>query len=150
MTTRTFSTQALGAGHFAPSAGLLSTAPTGTATESMPAVLYVCASPMPATGIGAARALEEGQAYAEREGLHIVRTVEDPYGELCPRERPGWAQVREMAEEGKVAAVLVRWPNALSPEPTLRPPELDYLGTHGVSVFYTYALLPFRADGAAR
>ncbi|BDH10523.1 hypothetical protein [Streptomyces hygroscopicus] len=114
-----------------------------------PAVLYICADRAGSSGIGAERATEEGHTFAERNGLRIVEEIPDPYGEPVPWKRDGWARVRGMAENGEIEVAIVRYPNALSPEPEMRFPELDYLGQLGVQIRYSWAPLAASGGGAA-
>ncbi|MDK1475346.1 hypothetical protein QNO07_18300 [Streptomyces sp. 549] len=116
------------------------------------AVLYVCVDrgslvPTPA----ARRAREEGHAFARERGLTITEVVTDRYGEPDPRRREGWQRVRELAEAGTVATVLVRWPAAIAPESSsgCRHRETVWLREHGVRVRYTWAPLA-TTDGESR
>ncbi|MFD9816085.1 hypothetical protein [Streptomyces sp. NPDC059080] len=123
-----------------------------TTTGGMDAVLYVCATrPGQLRGLAEERAVEEGLRFAEKHSLCVTVQISDPYGEPNPCGRPGWLRVREMAERGEVGVVLTRWPNAVSPTPGLRHPELDHLVSHGVQLFFTWAPLNAMAGaGGAR
>ncbi|MEU3733708.1 hypothetical protein AB0E81_30560 [Streptomyces sp. NPDC033538] len=108
------------------------------------AVLYVCADRgtlMP--GLAAERAKEEGHAFARRRGLTITEVVTDEFGELDPGRRAGWQRVRDLAEAGAIATVLVRWPAGIAPEGAheLRHREIAWLQELGVRVRYTWAPL---------
>ncbi|MFJ8676749.1 hypothetical protein [Streptomyces sp. NPDC093589] len=112
------------------------------------AVLYICAQREGASSLAADRAIEEGRAFAKRHGLRMVAEVLDAYGDPVPWRRSGWGRVREMAENGEMDVVIVRWPNALSPEREKRAPELDYLGRHGVQIRFSWAPLAVAGAGA--
>ncbi|MFF8903215.1 hypothetical protein ACF082_37795 [Streptomyces lydicus] len=114
-----------------------------------PAVLYVCAAHRGTSAVGVERATEEGHAFAERYNLRIVDEITDMYGEPVPSKRRGWARVREMANKREIEVAIVRWPNALSPVPAHRPPELAYLKRHGVQIVYSWAPLGVLASGSA-
>ncbi|MFJ6752227.1 hypothetical protein ACIQNI_29200 [Streptomyces sp. NPDC091266] len=121
--------------------------PQETPNNRTPAVLYICAERSEVSKLGTKRAADEGRAFADRHSLWIVDEITDPYGEPIPWKRSGWAQIREMAEDGAMEVAIVRWPNALSPQPALRSPELDYLGRHGVQVRFSWAPLALLAGG---
>ncbi|MFH8566864.1 hypothetical protein [Streptomyces sp. NPDC017993] len=107
-----------------------------------PAVLYICAARnQDAPGLAVQRAEQEGREFASDRNFRIVGEINDAFGEPDPQRRSGWLRVREMAERGEVQAVITRWPNALSPVPELRHPELDHLGRHGAQVLFTWAPL---------
>ncbi|MFE3251278.1 hypothetical protein [Streptomyces sp. NPDC059209] len=109
-----------------------------------PVVLYVCADRARDVPGGATRrAQTEGRAYAQERGLAIAEVVTDTYGEPDPALRSGWRRVRQLAQTGHVAAVLVRWPSTIAPEPAheLRHREIVWLQDLGVSVRYTWAPL---------
>lgn len=120
-----------------------------TSPQTQRAVLYICAQRDGSSSVGVERAFEEGRAFAERHGLPIVTEIPDPYGEPVPSKRAGWVRVREMAENGEMDVVIVRWPNALSVHPALRTPELDYLGRHGVQILFSWAPLATMATTEA-
>jgi hypothetical protein len=108
---------------------------TPPAPPPEPVVLYVCAqhgehSP----GLAQRRAVEEGRAFAEQRGMRIIAEITDPYGEPDPAARPGWQRVRELAGRGEVAAVVVRWPNMISPDHEARYREIARCAAHGVRV----------------
>ncbi|MFF4699986.1 hypothetical protein [Streptomyces chattanoogensis] len=111
------------------------------------AVLYICAERGGARSLATELASEEGHAFAERNDLQIATEIVDPFGDAVPCRRSGWARVREMAENGETDVVIVRWPNALSVDPALRFPELDYLGQYGVQIRYSWAPLTVPAVG---
>ncbi len=73
------------------------------------AVLYVCAEQGRVTPpLGAERARQEGRAFAAVQGMTIVETVTDPYGEPDPMCRKGWrrVRVRELARRGETDIVI--------------------------------------------
>ncbi|MGW0856832.1 hypothetical protein [Streptomyces sp. NPDC002690] len=112
-----------------------------------PVVLYVCADRAPGEpGEAAQRARTEGQTFARERGLTIAEVVTDTYGEPDPARRRGWRRVRQLAQTGHVAAVLVRWPSAIAPESAreLRHREAAWLRDQGVRVRYTWAPLSTR------
>ncbi len=116
----------------------------GTHQDASAAVLYVCADRgtlMP--GLAAERAEEEGRAFAGRRGMTITEVITDEYGEPDPARRKGWQRVRELAQAGAVATVLVRWPAVIAPDAAheLRHRETRWLQEHGVRVRYTWAPL---------
>ncbi|MFJ2627636.1 hypothetical protein ACIO6T_30620 [Streptomyces sp. NPDC087532] len=113
-------------------------------------VLYVCAersATMP--GLAARRAEEEGRAYARDHGLTITEVVTDRFGVPDPCRREGWQQVRALAKDGVVAAVLVRWPAAIAPESAsdCRHREADWLAGHGVRLHYTWEPMAAKGGG---
>ncbi|MFE9331713.1 hypothetical protein [Streptomyces sp. NPDC006925] len=115
-----------------------------TPTSATDAVLYVCAERSPtASTLADERASEEGHAYAERHGLRIVADVCDVYGEPDPCHREGWVWVREMAELGTIATVIVRWLAVIAPGSAheLRHREIEWLRERGVQVVYSWAPL---------
>jgi hypothetical protein len=115
-----------------------------------PVVLYVCADRDPgAPGAATRCARTEGQAFADERGLTIAEVVTDTYGEPDPARRMGWRRVKQLVRTGDIAAVLVRWPNAIAPESAheLRHRETAWLREHGVRVRYTWAPLSAPAGG---
>lgn len=107
-------------------------------------VLYVCADRNKLVpGLAARRAEDEGRAYAQEHGLTVTELVADAYGEPDPARRPGWQQVRRLAQAGTVTAVLARWPACIAPESNrdARHRETRWLRDHGVRVRYTWAPL---------
>ncbi|MFJ2589666.1 hypothetical protein [Streptomyces sp. NPDC087538] len=111
-------------------------------------VLYVCVDRgtiMPR--LAAQRAVEEGQAFAQKNGLMVTEVVTDEYGEPDPCRRKGWRRVRTLAAAGEIASVLVRWPAAIAPEALAdyRHRETRWLREHDVRVHYTWA--PLAATG---
>ncbi|WP_128504472.1 hypothetical protein [Streptomyces inhibens] len=56
-----------------------------------------------------------------------MKEIVDSYGDPVPCRRSGWARLREMAKNGEMDVVIVRWPNALSVDRALRAPELKHL-----------------------
>ncbi|MFJ3310483.1 hypothetical protein ACIPSA_47465 [Streptomyces sp. NPDC086549] len=105
------------------------------------AVLYVCAERGTfAPDLAAERAETEGRTLAEARGLHLTEVITDPYGEPDPLHREGWVRVRELAESGTVAAVIVRWPAAIAPDSAheLRHREISWLQDRGVRVRYSW------------
>ncbi|MFH8620151.1 hypothetical protein ACH4E8_34425 [Streptomyces sp. NPDC017979] len=113
-------------------------------TETARAVLYVCVDRgtlMP--NLPTERALAEGEAVARERGLTITEVVTDEYGEPDPTRRAGWRRVRELAQNGAVATVLVRWPAAIAPQSAheLRHRETRWLHERGVRLRYTWAPL---------
>ncbi|KQX59687.1 hypothetical protein ASE09_04210 [Streptomyces sp. Root66D1] len=86
------------------------------------------------------RAEEEGRNFADRHGLSLVETITDPFGQPDPRLREGWLRVREHAEAGRVATVIVRWPAAISPEHSheLRAHEIAWLKDRATTVRYSW------------
>ncbi|WP_432158205.1 hypothetical protein [Streptomyces sp. bgisy153] len=128
------------------------TAAAPAAAAPATAVLYVCAERGQLNpGLAAQRAEEEGNAFAREHGLTIVDTVHDEYGEPDPCRRTGWQRVRELAESGAAAVVIVRWPACIAPEPshTLRHREIQWLREHGVRVRYSWAPLA-KSGGEAK
>ncbi|RII15961.1 hypothetical protein DSC45_17100 [Streptomyces sp. YIM 130001] len=118
-------------------------------TTSPPVVLYVCADRAPrAPGTATQCAQTEGRTFAQERGLTIAEVVTDTYGEPDPARRSGWRRVRQLAQTGDVAAVLVRWPSAIAPESAreLRHREAAWLNDHGVRVRYTWG--PLSSKGA--
>ncbi|WP_330457410.1 hypothetical protein OIB37_11170 [Streptomyces sp. NBC_00820] len=108
------------------------------------AVLYVCAERSKLTpGFLAARAESEGRAVAQAQGLRITDVITDAFGEPDPCRREGWLKVRELAESGTVAVVMVRWPTCIAPDsaPDLRHREIGWLRERGVRVRYSWAPL---------
>ncbi|MFJ5588390.1 hypothetical protein ACIQCG_01410 [Streptomyces noursei] len=114
------------------------------------AVLYVCAARAGTVTVSVARAREEGRAFAEHNGMRIVSEINDVFGEPDPRQRPGWVEVREMAQRDEIGVVIMRWPNALSPVVELQGPEVDLLGAHGVQIQYTWEPLAALASATAK
>lgn len=92
--------------------------PTATAPDRA-AVVYLCIRrSAPAGSFDAAaeeRAAEEARRYAVRHDLTIIRTITDLYGEIDPMQRPGWPELRQIAEDGEAHTVLTRWTAAVSP-----------------------------------
>ncbi|UGY93193.1 hypothetical protein [Streptomyces gobiensis] len=100
-----------------------------------PAVLYICARRRAwDSGIPEAKAREEGQAFAEKHRLRLVREVTDFFGESVPRRRPGWREVVELATEGLAEVVIVRWPHAISPDHEYRYKAITELRESGGTV----------------
>ncbi|MDG9709635.1 hypothetical protein [Streptomyces sp. DH10] len=123
------------------SAGTTQEKATSAVPDPAAAVLYVCARRGKLTpGLAAERAEEEGQSFAQERGLTITEVVKDEYGEPDPCRRTGWLRVRELAEAGEVATVIVRWPSSIAPEASseLRYRETRWLREHGVRVRYTW------------
>ncbi|MQS37538.1 hypothetical protein FFZ77_18465 [Streptomyces katsurahamanus] len=111
-------------------------------------MLYVCSERSPnAPGLAEERAVEEGHAFAERHALCVLAEITDPYGEPDPAMRTGWLRVRAMAESRDVSTVIVRWPNAISPDPDLRQGEITRFQEHGVRVLFSWAPLSAREAG---
>ncbi|MFF7183019.1 hypothetical protein [Streptomyces sp. NPDC008121] len=106
------------------------------------AALYVCAERsrriQPALPIE--RAEEEGLAFAALHRLDLVESITDPFGEPDPQQRAGWLRVRELAETGRVATVIVRWPAAISPEHSheFRAREIAWLKARATTVRYSW------------
>ncbi|MGA5494834.1 hypothetical protein ACPCSP_10750 [Streptomyces cinereoruber] len=105
------------------------------------AVLYVCVQRgerHPALPVE--RAEEEGRNFADLHGLRLIETIIDPFGEPGPRLREGWSRVRALAEAGRIATVVVRWPAAISPERSheLRAHEIAWLKDHATKVRYSW------------
>ncbi|MGR3935272.1 hypothetical protein [Streptomyces sp. BRA346] len=114
---------------------------TAVAAPATAAVLYVCADRSTLTPtLAADRAEAEGHDFAEVRGLTITEVITDPYGEPDPCHRKGWMRVRELAESGAVAVVIVRWPACIAPEPAheLRYREITWLQGRGVQVRYSW------------
>ncbi|MFF0629534.1 hypothetical protein [Streptomyces sp. NPDC004296] len=100
--------------------------------------------------LAAQRAEEEGREYAAARNLHLVEVVTDPYGQPNPCHRDGWMRVRELADEGQIGTVIVRWPAAISPNAwhEMRHREIRWLQDHGVEVRYSWA--PLAANGQVK
>ncbi|MEU9752237.1 hypothetical protein AB0D90_03755 [Streptomyces althioticus] len=110
------------------------------------AVLYVCADRgtlMP--DLAATRAEEEGRAYADRRDLTITEVITDPYGDPDPARRTGWQRVRELAQQGGIEAVVVRWPTVIAPGNAAQHETL-WLSDHGVRVHYSWPPLTSGGD----
>jgi hypothetical protein len=108
---------------------------TPPAPPPEPVVLYVCAQLSEhSRGLAHECAIKEGRAFAARRGMRVVAEITDPYGEPDPAARPGWQRVRELAGRGEVAAVVVRWPNMISPDHEARYREIARCAAHGVRV----------------
>ncbi|AEM88985.1 hypothetical protein [Streptomyces violaceusniger] len=112
------------------------------------AVLYVCIQPgQRIRKLPEQRAVDEGHACADKNGMRFVAEVTDPYGEPVPQEREGWLRVREMAERGEMTSVITRWPNAISPYRELRHPEISWLRERGVRVLFSWPPLSVLGSG---
>ncbi|WP_405743943.1 hypothetical protein OG422_19650 [Streptomyces sp. NBC_01525] len=106
------------------------------------AVLYICAARRDAVaGVAEERAVQEGRDFAATRGLKIVTVITDPFGDPVPQRRSGWLRVREMAEQGEVEVVIVRWPNALSVDHERRYPEMKHLCSFGCQLLFSWAPL---------
>lgn len=112
------------------------------ANSLTPAVLYICAArSREAPGLAEQRAIEEGRSFADKHDLRITTEITDPYGEVDPQKRSGWLRVRDMAERGEVEAVIVRWPNAISPQHNMRHPQVTWCEEQGARVLFSWAPL---------
>ncbi|MFF0630606.1 hypothetical protein [Streptomyces sp. NPDC004296] len=118
--------------------------------DSSAAVLYVCAERGRLTPtLAAQRAEEDGREYAARN-FRLVEVVTDPYGQPDPCHRDGWMRVRELADEGQIGTVIVRWPAAISPDAwhEMRHREIRWLQDQDVAVCYSWA--PLAASGQVK
>ncbi|MFJ8543061.1 recombinase family protein [Streptomyces sp. NPDC093586] len=107
-----------------------------------PAVLYVCAQRgTERPTVPEEHAVDEGHAFADEHHMRIVAEITDPYGDPDPAKRPGWRRVKEMAEHGQMTAVIVRWPNSISPDDALRYPEIAWCRQRGVRVLFSWSPL---------
>ncbi|MFE5596885.1 hypothetical protein [Streptomyces sp. NPDC056549] len=105
------------------------------------AVVYACVECKADSTLVQERAIDEGHDFAERHDLTVVDTITDPYGDPNPQAREGWQRVRDLAADGKVNKVIVRWPNSISPVHEARYGEIAYLQEHGVRVLFSCAPL---------
>ncbi|WP_189303289.1 hypothetical protein [Streptomyces albospinus] len=92
----------------------------------------------------AERAEAEGRDFAPRHGLTVTDTITDRYGKQDPHHRDGWLHVRELADSGRIGAVIARWPSTAR----LRSRAITELATLGVEVFYSWP--PLGPTGADR
>ncbi|CAM5657930.1 MULTISPECIES: hypothetical protein [Streptomyces] len=106
------------------------------------AVLYVCAERgIYLPELPAARAEEEGRAYAWTRGWRVAEVIHDPTTEDPePLHRTGWRRVRTLAAAGTAATVIVRWPAVIAPDSAadLRHRETRWLQERGVQVRYSW------------
>ncbi|MGW6458358.1 hypothetical protein ACWF94_21005 [Streptomyces sp. NPDC055078] len=153
-TTYQLSPEGGGNGWTAPASRLMPPAeaappPDGTPTPAVekptPAALYICAARSPdAPGLAEERAIEEGQAFAERHNLHILAEITDRYGEPDPVKRPGWLRVRALAASSGIRVVIVRWPSTISQAADLRQREIAWHQEQGVRLLFSWAPLSAR------
>lgn len=113
---------------------------TGQAGDGR-AVLYLPAAQEEAS--------EEGHAFAEARGLDIIADIQDQGDQVIPQKRPGWCHVRDLAAQGTVSTVVMRWPDVLSPDHELRYEETAFLREHGVRVLYSWQPLTAANGGGA-